>query len=160
MSLQACSNVTLDDVAVLGESCPYGRDLSLNLLVLVYVSGAVSDYALMKQNYIYTLAHTHTHTRTHARTHARTHTQSIFSIQWPSLCMVNVCNIHQKDNTHAIYYTQIVRVHSKHSHWKCVHFLIYFASTTKLLKQGECLFQNINYKSEGKSGKSDQRHRR
>ena len=42
MSLQACSNVTLEDVAVLGECCPSGRDSSLNLLVLVFVSGAVS----------------------------------------------------------------------------------------------------------------------
>ena len=39
LSLQACSNVTLEDVAVLGECCPSGRDSSLNLLL---VSGAVS----------------------------------------------------------------------------------------------------------------------
>ena len=42
MSLQACSNVTLEDVPVLGECCPSDRDSSLNLLVLVVVSGAVS----------------------------------------------------------------------------------------------------------------------
>ena len=40
-SLQACSNVTLEEVAVLGECCPSGRDLSLNLLVFVFISGAV-----------------------------------------------------------------------------------------------------------------------
>ena len=38
MSLQACSNFTLENVAVLGECC----DSSLNLLVLVFVYGAVS----------------------------------------------------------------------------------------------------------------------
>ena len=42
MSLQACSNVTLEYVAMLGECCPSGRDSSLNLLVLVFDSGAVS----------------------------------------------------------------------------------------------------------------------
>ena len=42
LSLQACSNVTLEDVVVLGKCCPSGRDSSLNLLVLVFVSGAVS----------------------------------------------------------------------------------------------------------------------
>ena len=42
MSLQACSNVALEDVALLDECCPSGRDSSLNLLVLVSVSGAVS----------------------------------------------------------------------------------------------------------------------
>ena len=42
MSFQACCNVTLEDVAMLGECCPSGRDSSLNLLVLVFVSGAVS----------------------------------------------------------------------------------------------------------------------
>ena len=42
MSLQACPNVTLEDVAVLCECCPSGRDSSLILLVLVFVSGAVS----------------------------------------------------------------------------------------------------------------------
>ena len=105
-----CSNDTLDDVAAVGECCPYGRDTSLNLLVLVYVSGALSDYALIKQNYTYTLAH------------RRTYTQSIFCIHWHSLCMLKVCNIHQKDNTHAIYYTQIAREHSKNRHWKYVHF--------------------------------------
>ena len=36
------SNVTLEDVAVPGECCPSGRDSSLNLLVLVFVSGALS----------------------------------------------------------------------------------------------------------------------
>ena len=35
-------NVTLEDVAVLGECCPSGRDSSLNLNVLVFVSGDVS----------------------------------------------------------------------------------------------------------------------
>ena len=38
LSLQACSNVTLEDVAVLGEC----YDSSFNLLGLVFVSGAVS----------------------------------------------------------------------------------------------------------------------
>ena len=42
MSLQACSSVTLEDVAVLGECCPSGRDSYLNRLVFVFVSGAVS----------------------------------------------------------------------------------------------------------------------
>ena len=42
LSLQACSNVTLEDVAVLGEYCPSGRDSSLNLLVMDFVFGAVS----------------------------------------------------------------------------------------------------------------------
>ena len=42
VSLQACSNVILEDVAVLGECCPCGRDSSMNLLVLVLFSGAVS----------------------------------------------------------------------------------------------------------------------
>ena len=42
MFLQACSNVTLEDVAVLGECSPSGHDSSLNLLVWVFVSGAVS----------------------------------------------------------------------------------------------------------------------
>ena len=41
MSLQTCSNVTLEDVAVLNECCPSGRDSSFNLLVLVFVSGAI-----------------------------------------------------------------------------------------------------------------------
>ena len=40
MSLQPCSNV--DDVAVLGECCPSGRDSSLNLLFLVFVTGVAS----------------------------------------------------------------------------------------------------------------------
>ena len=39
---QACSNVTLEDVAVLDICCPHGRDSSLNLLVLVSVCVAVS----------------------------------------------------------------------------------------------------------------------
>ena len=42
VSLEACSNVTFEDVAVLGKCRPSGRDSSLNLLVLVFVSGAVS----------------------------------------------------------------------------------------------------------------------
>ena len=42
LPLQACSNVTLEDVALLGECCPSGHDSSLNLLDLVFVSGAVS----------------------------------------------------------------------------------------------------------------------
>jgi len=40
LSLQACSNITLEDVTVLGECCPSGRDSSLNLFFLVFVSGA------------------------------------------------------------------------------------------------------------------------
>ena len=42
MSLQACPDVILEDIAVLGESRPSGCDSSLNLLALVVVSGAVS----------------------------------------------------------------------------------------------------------------------
>ena len=42
--LQAYSNVNLDDVAVLSESCPSGRDSSLNLFALVFISGAVSKF--------------------------------------------------------------------------------------------------------------------
>ena len=42
LSLQACSSVTLEDVAVLGECCPSGCDSSLNLLILVFVAGTVS----------------------------------------------------------------------------------------------------------------------
>ena len=42
LSLQTCSNVTLEDVAVLVECCPSGRDSSLNLLVVAVVSGALS----------------------------------------------------------------------------------------------------------------------
>ena len=42
LSLQACTNVTLEDVAVVGECCPSGLDSSLNRLVLVFVSSAVS----------------------------------------------------------------------------------------------------------------------
>ena len=37
LSLQVFSSVTLEDVAVLGECCPSGRD-SLNLIVLVFIS--------------------------------------------------------------------------------------------------------------------------
>ena len=37
LSFQACSNATLEDVAVLGECCPSGRDSSLNLLVLIFL---------------------------------------------------------------------------------------------------------------------------
>ena len=42
LSLQACSSVTLEDVAVLGECCKSGHDSSLNLLALVFVTGAIS----------------------------------------------------------------------------------------------------------------------
>ena len=42
LSLQACSNISLEYVAVLCECCPSGRDSSFNLLVLVFVSGSVS----------------------------------------------------------------------------------------------------------------------
>ena len=42
LSLQACSNLTLEYFAVLGECCPFGRNSSLNLLVLVFVAGSVS----------------------------------------------------------------------------------------------------------------------
>ena len=42
LSLQACSNVSLEYVAVLGECCPSGRDSSLDLFVLVFIPGAVS----------------------------------------------------------------------------------------------------------------------
>ena len=38
----ACSNVTLEGNAVLGECCQPGRDSYSNLLVLVFVSGATS----------------------------------------------------------------------------------------------------------------------
>ena len=41
MFLEAGSNVILEDVAVLGECCPFGRD-SLSVFVLAVVSGAVS----------------------------------------------------------------------------------------------------------------------
>ena len=34
--------ITLEDVAVLGECCPSGRDSSLNLLVMDFASDAVS----------------------------------------------------------------------------------------------------------------------
>ena len=40
LSHQACSNLTLENVAMPG--CPSGRDSSLNLLVLVFISGAIS----------------------------------------------------------------------------------------------------------------------
>ena len=36
------SSVTLEDVMVLGECCPSGCNSSLNLLVLVFVSGGIS----------------------------------------------------------------------------------------------------------------------
>ena len=39
---QACSNVSLEDVAVLGDCCPPGRDSFVNLVVLVFVYGAIS----------------------------------------------------------------------------------------------------------------------
>ena len=39
---QACSSVTLEDVMLLGECCPSGRNSSLDLPVLVFVSDAVS----------------------------------------------------------------------------------------------------------------------
>ena len=42
LSLQACSSVTLEDDAVLGECGTSGFDSSLNLIVLVFASGAVS----------------------------------------------------------------------------------------------------------------------
>ena len=42
LSLQSCSNVTLEDVAVLDECCPSGRDFSLNFLVLVYIWCCIS----------------------------------------------------------------------------------------------------------------------
>ena len=42
LSLQACFNVVLEDVAVLGECCPPGLGSSLNLLVLVFGSCTVS----------------------------------------------------------------------------------------------------------------------
>ena len=42
VDLRACSNVTVQDVAVLGECCAPGRDSSLNLLVLFcFASGVV-----------------------------------------------------------------------------------------------------------------------
>ena len=40
--LQARPNVTLEDVVMLSECCPSGRDPSLNLRVLVFVCGVVS----------------------------------------------------------------------------------------------------------------------
>ena len=42
VSLQAYPNAMLEDLAVLGECSPPDRDSSLNLLVLVFGSGAVS----------------------------------------------------------------------------------------------------------------------
>ena len=42
LSLHACPNVTTEDVAMLSECCPSGHDSSLNLIVLVFVPGAVS----------------------------------------------------------------------------------------------------------------------
>ena len=42
LSLHACSNVTLEGVAVLGECCPSGRDSSLKLLVFDFIAGALS----------------------------------------------------------------------------------------------------------------------
>ena len=42
LTLQACSNVTIEDVAVPGECCSSTRDSSWYLLVLVFVSVAVS----------------------------------------------------------------------------------------------------------------------
>ena len=41
MPLQTCPNVTLTYVGKLGECCLSGSDISLNLLVLVFISGAV-----------------------------------------------------------------------------------------------------------------------
>ena len=41
-AFQACSNVTLEDAAVLGECYLSGRDSSLNLIILEFVSGAIS----------------------------------------------------------------------------------------------------------------------
>ena len=41
LSLQGGSNVTVEDVAVFGECCSLGRDSSLNLLGLVFVSGVI-----------------------------------------------------------------------------------------------------------------------
>ena len=46
MSLQVCSHVTLEDVAVLGECCPSGSDSSLKLLVLVL---SISDAVYLSQ---------------------------------------------------------------------------------------------------------------
>ena len=41
-SLQTCSNITIEDVAVLGECCPSGRDSSLNLLFLFFLWCCIS----------------------------------------------------------------------------------------------------------------------
>ena len=46
LCLQACFNVTLEYVAVLDECCLSGRGSSLNLVVLILVSGAVTLYQL------------------------------------------------------------------------------------------------------------------
>ena len=40
-SRQAYSSITFDDIAVLDECWPSGRDSSLNIIILVFVSGAV-----------------------------------------------------------------------------------------------------------------------
>ena len=42
LSIQSCFNVTHEDVSVLVECYPSGHGSSLNLLILVFVSGAVS----------------------------------------------------------------------------------------------------------------------
>ena len=48
--LQACSNFTLEDVAIFGEYSPSGRNSSLNLLVLDFVSGVVSQSQVQRAN--------------------------------------------------------------------------------------------------------------
>ena len=42
LTIQAGSNITPKHITVPGECCPFGSDSSLNLLVLVVASGAVS----------------------------------------------------------------------------------------------------------------------
>ena len=42
LSLQACSSVTSEDVAVLGECCPPVRDSCLNILILVFLWCCIS----------------------------------------------------------------------------------------------------------------------
>ena len=42
LSLQVCPCITLENIAVLGECFPSGRESSLNLIVFVFASGAVS----------------------------------------------------------------------------------------------------------------------
>ena len=42
LTIQARSNITPKNITVPGECCPSGSDSSLNLLVLVVASGAVS----------------------------------------------------------------------------------------------------------------------